>query len=125
MNHESERALATGESMPPLAELGRNPSLISTLSAPAIVELRRQLGHLAADLDAALYLLTAPATNQDTRKDNEPDQLLTPETAAARFGVTKRWLLSHAHEIPGVKRFTRKTIRFGQRQLARFLEKPV
>ena len=125
VNHESEQALAKGDSMPSLAELGRNPSLISTLSAPVLVELRRRIGYLAADLDAALYLLTARPRNAEVRPDAEPNQLLTPEAAATRFGVSKRWLLSRADEIPGVKRLSRKTIRFSHRHLARFLEKPV
>jgi hypothetical protein len=49
--------------------------------------------------------------------------LLTPLAAAARFGVTKRWLLAHADEIPGVRRLSRKIVRFSERRLARFLER--
>jgi len=38
-----------------------------------------------------------------TRQHDEPpypDRLLTPEAAAERFGVTKRWLLDHTDQIP-------------------------
>jgi hypothetical protein len=32
-------------------------------------------------------------------------------------------LLDHAGEIPGVKRLSRKTIRFSERRLARYLDR--
>jgi hypothetical protein len=60
---------------------------------------------------------------QHHRAEVEHDRLLTPEAAAARFGVTKRWLLDHADEIPGVRRLSRKIVRFSERRLARFLDK--
>ena len=109
--------------MPSLAEVQRDPTILTGLPLPVIVDLRRQISHLAADVDAVLYQTLTEAGTPDQRSDAEPDQLLTPDAAAARFGVTKRWLLDHADEIPGVRRLSRKIVRFSKRRLARFLER--
>jgi hypothetical protein len=106
-----------------LAEVQQDPTILIGLLLPAILELRRQIGHLAVDIETVLYqTLTEDRTN-DLRSKTEPDRLLTPDAAAARFGVTKRWLLSHADDIPGIRRLSRKIVRFNERRLARFLEK--
>ncbi len=108
---------------PSLVAVQQDPTILTGLPVPVIVELRRQIHHLAADVDAVLYqTLTEPGTEHE-RSAVEPDRLLTPKAAAARFGVTKRWLLEHADEIPGVRRLSRKIVRFSERRLARFLEK--
>jgi hypothetical protein len=109
--------------MPSLAEVQRDLSILTGLPLPVIVDLRRQISHLAADVDAVLYQTLTEARTPDQRSDAEPDQLLRPDAAAARFGVTKRWLLDHADEIPGVRRLSRKIVRFSERRLARFLER--
>ncbi len=112
--------------MPSLAEVQQDPTILTGLPLPAIVDLRRQISHLTADVDAVLYQTLTEVSTKDQRSDAEPDRLLTPETAAARFGVTKRWLLEHADEIPGVRRLSRKIVRFSERRLGRFLDrKPV
>ena len=79
--------------MPSLAEVQRDPTILTGLPLPVIVDLRRQITHLAADVDAVLYRTLTEVRTKDQRSDIEPDRLLTPEAAAARFGVTKRWLL--------------------------------
>jgi hypothetical protein len=109
--------------VPSLAEVQRDPTILDGLSPLAIVRLRHQVSHLAADLDAAFCHAMTRTRMQGPRAASEPDRLLTPDTAAERFGVTKRWLLDHAHEIPGVRRLSRKTIRFSARHLARFLDR--
>ena len=111
------------ETMPSLAEVQRDRTILTGLPLPVIVDLRRQITHLAADVDAVLYRTLTEVRTKDQRSDVEPDRLLTPEAAAARFGVTKRWLLDHAEEIPGVRRLSRKIVRFSERRLARFLER--
>lgn len=112
--------------MPSLAEVQQDPTILTGLPLPAIVDLRRQISHLTADVDAVLYQTLTEVRTKDQRSDAEPDRLLTPETAAARFGVTKRWLLEHADEIPGVRRLSRKIVRFSERRLGQFLDrKPV
>ena len=122
MNHARNHSTRPA-TLPSLAEVQQDPTLLTGLPLPAILELRRQIGHLAVDVEAVLYqTLTADGTS-DPRAETEPDRLLTPEAAAARFGVTKRWLLAHADDIPGLRRLSRKIVRFSERRLARFLER--
>jgi hypothetical protein len=108
---------------PSLAEVQQNPIILTRLPLTVIVDLRRQISHLAADVDAVLYQTLTEAGTTDHRSDVEPDRLLTPEAAAVRFAVTKRWLLARADEIPGVRRLSRKIVRFSERRLARWLER--
>src|SRR5258705_13911012 len=98
---EPRRRAPRSETMPSLAAVQQDPTILTSLPVPVIVDLRRQISHLAADLDAVLYQTMTQARTQDQRSDAEPDRLLTPAAAATRFGVTKRWLLEHADEIPG------------------------
>jgi len=122
VSHPSSRSSVSAP-VPSLAEVQKDPTILDGLSLTVIVALRRQVSHLAADLDAAFsHAMTQPRT-QDSRSEAKPDRLLTPDAAAARFGVTKRWLLDHADEIPGVRRLSRKIVRFSERRLARFLDK--
>ena len=122
MRHSS-RPSSPPAPMPSLAEVQRDPTILTGLPVPVIVDLHRQVSHVAADLDAAFYRAITQAGAQDHRADAEPDRLLTPDAAALRFGVTKRWLLDHADEIPGVRRLSRKIVRFSERRLARFLDR--
>jgi hypothetical protein len=109
--------------LPSLAAVQQDPTILTGLPLPTILEFRRQIGHLAADVEAVLFqTLTADRAN-NPRSETEPDRLLTPEAAAARFGVTKRWLLAHADDIPGLRRLSRKVVRFSERRLAQFLER--
>ena len=108
--------------VPSLADVSEDPTVLARLPLSAIVGLRRQVSHLAADIEAALFTAMGQTGLGDEPPD--PDRLLTPEAAAARFGVTKRWLLGHTDQIPGVKRLSRKIVRFSERRLARFLDKP-
>ena len=120
---QPSRSATVPATSPSLAAVQQDPTILSGLPLPVIVELRRQISHLAADVDAVLYqTMTEPGTPHE-RSAVEPDRLLTPESAAARFGVTKRWLLAHADEVPGVRRLSRKIVRFSERHLGRFLEK--
>lgn len=105
--------------MPSLADVQQNPALLEVLSLGAIVALRRQVSHLSADIDAAFCQAMARTTTYDRPVEVPPDRLLTPAAAAERFGVSKRWLLEHAGQIPGVRRLSRKVVRFSERQLER------
>jgi len=109
--------------VPALADVHKDPTILDRLPLAVIVDLRRQISHLASNLDAAFFNAIAEASKQDRHSAAEPDRLLTPEAAAERFGVTRRWLLDHADEIPGVRRLSRKIIRVSERRLARFLDK--
>jgi len=102
--------------MPSLAEVQQDPAILTAQPVPVIVDLRRPL-------DAAVRQAMPHAGAQHHGADTEHDRLLTPDAAAVRFGVTKRWLLDHADEIPGVRRLSRKIVSFSERRLARFLDK--
>lgn len=122
MRHAAGRSVVPVP-MPSLAQVQQDPAILSRLSLPVIVGLRRQVGHLVADLDAAYCALLTQGKAQEHSSAAEPDGLLTPDAAAVRFGVTKRWLLDHADEIPGVRRLSRKVVRFSARRLAQFLDR--
>ena len=123
MSHTRSRS--TGPTpTPSLAAVQHDPAILANLPRSAVVELRRQLSHLAADVDAILGHTLPEGRTEAQQPAPEPDRLLTPDVAAARFGVTKRWLLAHADEIPGRRRLSRKVVRFSERQLRRFLDKP-
>jgi hypothetical protein len=109
--------------LPSLGNVQEDPTILAGLSLTVIVDLRRQVSHLAADLDAVLFGAVAETRRPDYPAEVGDDRLLTPAEAAKRFGVTKRWLLDHAGEMPGVKRLSRKIIRFSERRLARFLDR--
>ena len=122
MRHPSSRS-SRPAALPSLTEVQRDPTILNGLSLPVLVDLRRQLSHLAADLDAVFCQAMTQTRTQDPPTPIEPDRWLTPDAAAARFGVTKRWLLDHADQIPGVRRLSRKIVRFSERRLARFLDR--
>jgi hypothetical protein len=114
---------AIAETVPALGEVQKDPAVLGRMPLAVMVDLRRQVSHLAADIDAAFFSAVGEAQRPDHHTEARPDQLLTPAAAAERFGVTKRWLLAHANDIPGVKRLSRKTIRFSERRLARYLDR--
>jgi hypothetical protein len=105
--------------IPPLLEVQADPTLLGRLPLSALVCLRRQVGHLTSDIDAALFSVLGQSRPADD--DPRVDRLLSPEAAADRFDVTRRWLLDHADEIPGVRRLSRKVVRFSEKHLERFL----
>lgn len=109
--------------VPTLADVQKDPAILRRVPLAVLVDLRRQISHLAADLDAAVCAAIVEARQPEPKAEGSPDRLLTPAAAAERFGVTKRWLLGHASDIPGVKRLSRKVIRFSERRLARYLDR--
>ena len=118
----ADRSVAPAN-VPSLLDVYKDPTVLNGLPLPAIVNLRRQISQLAADLEAAVVTTLANSITQDRWPAADADKLLTPEEAAARFGVSRRWLLDHADTMPGVKRLSRKVIRFSERRLARFLDR--
>ena len=106
--------------MPGLDDLQADPATLDRLPLDVLLSLRAQVGHLEVDLDIAISRQMARHT-QPRQVETGSDSLISPEVAAARFDVTRRWLLDHANDIPGVKRLSRKTIRFSERKLARYL----
>jgi hypothetical protein len=107
--------------MPPpsLDQLAGNPALAAALPPEAARALHAQCVTVLAALLPCLFL---PASAAETPVMPET-AALTPQDAATRFNVPKRWLLAHAHEIPGAVALSRKTIRFDAVRLARWLER--
>ena len=57
--------------LPSLPAVQQDPTILTGLPLPAILELRRQIGHLAADVEAVLYqTLTADRTKTPRRRPN-------------------------------------------------------
>jgi hypothetical protein len=106
-----------------LATLAEEPAVAERLPLPLLVELRRQCDHIRVELDAAIARQVSDSRSGSPSPAPEADRLLTPAEAAARFHVSKRWLLEHADDIPGRKRLSKKVIRFSERRLARYLER--
>ena len=107
-------------SVPSLDELAGNPYIAVNLT-PDVARILH--ARCVAILTALLpCLLSPPAIDLAVARESEPT-LLAPQEAAARFKVSKRWLLAHAHEIPGTIALSRKTIRFDAVRLVRWLDR--
>jgi hypothetical protein len=102
-----------------LDEIAADPEKAATLThemtrvlhGKCVVVLTALLPNLA-DLPA----FENPASKPETR-------LLTPAEASLRFNIPRRWLLEHAGHIPGTVKLTRKTVRFNEIRLGRWLER--
>lgn len=75
----------------------------------------------AAQLALAARLRTPAPAGEAAGDPSEPDRLLAPTEAAERLGVTTRWLYRHARNLPFTRRLSRKTLRFSQTGLERYL----
>ena len=62
----------------------------------------------------------ARAANAGNR--NEADRLLTPQEAAVILGKDVRWLYRHAKKLPFTRRLNRKTLRFSEPGLRRWID---
>lgn len=76
--------------VPTLDEVRCDPTVLDGLSVEALVDLQRQVGHISVDITAAIARLSV--RSPDVPPAHE-DNWLTPEEAAEKFKVTKRWLL--------------------------------
>lgn len=52
-----------------------------------------------------------------------PDSLLTIQEAAARLGVTPRWLYRHANTLPFMRRLSRRALRVSKAGLERWVDR--
>jgi hypothetical protein len=55
------------------------------------------------------------------RMPTDKEILLTPEQAAALIGVNRRWLYRRAAKLPFTRRISRKTLRFSEGGLRRWI----
>jgi excisionase family DNA binding protein len=63
----------------------------------------------------------AAAHNGGVSNSNDRDALLTPDEAAAMIGVNRRWLYRHSAKLPFTRRISRKSLRFSEAGLHRWL----
>jgi hypothetical protein len=56
---------------PSLVEVQQDLTILTGLPLPIVVDLRRQISHLAADVDAVLYRILSEARTKDQRSDAE------------------------------------------------------
>ncbi len=106
--------------VPSLAQLQADPGLLERLPVDALVDLRRQLRHLDADVDAAICRQTTSAAGQPAAP--EPDRLLTAEEAGRLAGVKPAWLLRRAKRLPFTRKLSHKVVRFSEARLRRWLQ---
>lgn len=80
------------------------------------------IGAVLEDLRAAIPAGAASAPPPAPRApDAEPAHLLTPEQAATRLGVTRRWLYRNAKTLPFTRRLSRRALRFDAAGLGRWV----
>jgi hypothetical protein len=94
--------------------------VFGTYSLESLLTFKVNMEHLLADINAAIAMQTRPRQEQPAPG---PDRMLSPDQAARMFGVTRRWLLERADDLPGARRLSKKVIRFSERALSRHLAK--
>ena len=105
-------------SVPTLDYLRAHPSLIAKLPQPVLAAVYVDVARLEAALLAALLVANQGMAQSPTP---EPDRLLTPDEAARLLGTTKTWLYRNAPKLAFTKRLTRKTLRFSENGLRKYL----
>jgi predicted DNA-binding transcriptional regulator AlpA len=102
-----------------LDQLLPSPSAIARLSPEEAALALERLSRLQVVLVARL---SARSLAPETPESRSPeDRLLTPQEAAQRLGVNVRWLYRHANTFPFTRRLTRRTLRFNEAGLAKFV----
>jgi len=87
--------------VPSLAEVATDLGLLDQLPLDVLVDLRRQIGHLAADADAAITLRAAEGTGRQPADPSE-GRYLTIAEVATRTGLSASYLyeLARAGQLP-------------------------
>jgi len=114
--------------VPPVEEVIRDPRLLNGLPLPALVDLRRHVGHLQADLDAAIQgrLLDTQGNGWvgrggEASDPKERDRLLTVKEVAQRLGHSVDWVYRHADRLPFTVKVSRR-VYFSERGYERFIQ---
>lgn len=86
--------------------------------------------HVAAALDSCADALHTLAIALRGEQDVPPlpavsalDRLLTAGQAASVLGVTKRWIYTRAAQLPFARHLSRRTLRFSEAGLRRWMER--
>ena len=102
---------------PDLIELLRSPNLARAVPDETIPPLLCQLAALQSILASRLV----STQNHSTETPPEENRLLTAEEAASLLGVSTKWLYRHYRSLPFSHRLSRKTLRFSEAGLRRWL----
>jgi hypothetical protein len=110
--------------VPTLAEVIQAPALVEALPPDVLARYYTTVAGLEALMRAKLMAPSMTTAAMALPAMPEPEERwLSPDEAAAAFGVSKRWLLSRQEQIPGRRRLSRKVIRFDARLLAKYLRR--
>jgi excisionase family DNA binding protein len=111
-------AVLTGCVEPPsLGELAADPSRVAEIPPEAVPGLLAQAAAVQAALAVRLVVPSRPAPVTPA----ETDRLLTPAEAATMLGVAVPWLYRHANRLPFTRRLSRRTLRFSEAGVKRWL----
>ena len=103
--------------MPDLRDLLTDPRRVGELTpaeaAAALVEL--------AGLQAAVAVKLGSAPGELPRENPDNDRLLTAEDVAGRLGRSVDWVYRQSKHWPFTRRLTRRTVRFSEAGLTRWL----
>jgi predicted DNA-binding transcriptional regulator AlpA len=107
--------------VPTLAEVQADPGVLDRLPIDVLLDLRRLIGYLVADVEAAVWRQTASAAGHQRSPDREQDKLLTAEEAAGIAGVKPSWLIRHAQKLPFARKLSHKVVRYSEAGLRKWL----
>lgn len=94
-----------------------DPGRVHELDVEEAAVLLAQVAAVQASL-AARVASAARSVPASRRQDD--DRLISVDEAAARLGVTPRWLYRHSGHLPFARRLSRKTLRFSDLGLKRW-----
>lgn len=93
----------------------------ASLSLEAIPDALAEIERVRAILWTRLSERPAEASDAAQIEAGDSD-CLTPEGAARVLGVSVRWLYRHWKELPFARKLSRKTLRFSEKGLRRWLD---
>ena len=103
-----------------LQRLAADRSKLGTLTADQSCALRELL-EAALGNDVPIASAPAPTSVPQPGSAWGPDDLLTPEEAAAALRVSRRWLYRHAKQLPFARKLSPKVLRFSRSGMARWM----
>ncbi len=107
--------------VPTLVELLADPMRGRDLAPREAAELLVSLAALQASLVARVVDRAIEKPMAGAEAEPPPDRLLTVGQLAKMLEVKPRWIYCHADEIPGLKRLTRRTMRFRESPVLRWM----
>jgi predicted DNA-binding transcriptional regulator AlpA len=106
---------------PTLADLVSSPSKVGRARVEAIPELRAELARLDLLLESHFIRQVLGAGSKADDPRDATDKLLAATEAALLLGVTSRWLYRHWKTLPFARRLSRKTLRFSEAGIRRYM----